>query len=203
MGRRPEDIAQQNPSMGHGQQAVWTKVRELKCFGVEDLWLSVDMERRSIAQYLERLEAGGIIKCTNSDETGQGAFVTNKYELIKDVGLTAPRFTPKGNKVSAGQKKHNMWRSMRMMKIFSTKDLALHSSNDELTVSSKAAATYVGYLLRAEYLRVFKKRGVDQPNNLYRLIKDTGPKYPMVQRSTAQLFDQNLQKVTFIFEVAK
>lgn len=89
----------------------------------------------------------------------------------------------------------NIWRSMRMLKKFSALDLATHSNTDTVKVTEATAQSYCVMLLATGFLTVVQKAApVEGRKAIYRLIRDDGPKPPMIQR-VKQVYDPNTGKV--------
>jgi len=88
-------------------------------------------------------------------------------------------------KTTTGQEK--MWKVMRAMKRFTTMDLVLL-----VEVSWSLANRYCRALRHAGYLREDGKarQGVGRPQNIFRLVKDTGPKAPVI-RPVCEVMDPN------------
>jgi hypothetical protein len=190
MSSRPVDKQRKSAAMGHGQQAIWDEIRRLKTFTITDIWGVVDMHRKSIINYVKRLQAGGYV--AQADDFDK----SYKYALIKDAGVHAPRLTREGKAVSQGNGNQNMWRAMRGLREFSPLDLTVHSNTDSTTVTLTTAKAYCMMLMKAGYFRVVQKAKPPLTPAKYRLIRDTGPKAPQIQR-VKQVFDPNLNEVTY------
>lgn len=186
MSRRPAATARRGTAMGHGQQAIWEVICDKRSCTITEIWELVDMHRKSIINYVKRLEAGGYVRKADDFET---SYV---YELVRDGGRHAPRLTRDGKPVTQGKGNQNMWRSMRMMGQFSPTDLAAHSTTDSTDVSLTTAKAYCTELTRAGYLRVIRKARPPKAQAVYKLVRDTGPLPPQITKVT-QVFDQNLQ----------
>ena len=194
MSRRRADQARRSKAMGHGQQAIWDEIRKLKGFTITDLWGVVDMKRGSIIDYVKRLIAGEYVVRSNNFST------SSRYHLVKDAGVHAPRLTKEGKPVTQGGGTQNMWRTMRMLKQFSPRDLAVHSNTDTVSVTDLTARSYCSMLLKAGYLRVLQKAVPGKNQATYKFVRDTGPKAPQIQR-VKQVYDPNLNEVTYTPEV--
>ncbi len=180
----------------HGQDGVWIEIRKLQVFTAAEIHKSTDIHRRTVADYIRRLEAGGYVEKHVSYED------TLQFKLMRDAGVHAPRLKKNGDPVTQGGGNANLWRSMRMLKVFTPQDLALHSTNETVEVSAETARLYCGILLKAQYLRVLRKAVPGKHQAQYRFIRDTGPQSPQVQR-VKQVFDPNIQEVTYYPEVRK
>ncbi len=192
MSRRPSDKAQRSTAMKHGQQGIWEQIRARQEFTITDIWGQVDMHRKSIINYVQRLRAGGFVeRCEDFD-------VSFLYRLVRDTGVHAPRLTKDGKRVTQGQGTQNMWRSMRMIGEFTPRDLAVHSTTETTNVAERTAKAFCTELFKAGYLRVIQKAKPNSSQAIYRLIRNTGPLSPEIQ-SVKQIFDPNLNEVTYAF----
>ncbi len=190
MSRRPVDTQKRHPIMGNGQQAIWDEIRQLGDFTITDIDGVVDMHRKSIINYVKRLQAGGVVK--QADD-----FATSfRYILLKDTGRVAPRLQKDGSPVTMGGGTASMWRTMRMMPQFTVVDLVAHSP-EKTPVKITSAKDYCKMLSKAGYLRVMRKANPFQKRfALYKLIRNHGPLPPQIQR-VQQVFDPNIGKVVY------
>jgi len=178
----------------YGQDGIWIEIRKLNVFTATQIVIATDINRKTITDYIKRLEAGGYVeKHKQFDET-------KMFILVRDAGVHAPRLKKDGTPVTMGSGTKNMWRSMRMLKTFTSRDLALHSTTDTVVVEEATAHRYCGMLLKAKYLRVLKKAVPGKCQATYRFVRDTGPKPPQIQ-NVKQVFDPNLNEVTYYPEV--
>jgi len=183
-------------AMEHGQDAVWTAIRAKRTFTITDLWGEVDMHRKSIINHVKRLEAGGYVAKRGDFDSAEDRKDRFHYVLIKDAGVHVPRLTRDGQPVTQGAGNKNIWRSMRMLKEFSPLDIQAHASTGKVTVKINTVKAYCTTLTKAGYLRVSQKAKPPRTQARYRIIRDTGPYPPQIQ-STKQLFDPNLNEVTY------
>jgi len=131
--------------------------------------------------------------------TPQGRQTPALYELVKDVGLEAPRVRRDGTPVEQGQSREHMWRAMKMLPSFTFVDLAVNASTEEMRVTEQDAKDYVKHLLRAKYLTVLIP-ATPRRKATYRLTRNTGPRPPMVTRAKI-VFDPNLGRIAWVEEV--
>lgn len=192
MSRSPADSALSR------QDAAWAAIRRLRtAFTRHDLAVDVQRHARfgidgsTLQSCLDRWTAAGILA-----HDGAAPKPQRLYELVRDPGAFTPRVTRDGRPVEQGRGTENIWRSMRMLKMFSVTDLAAHANTPDTPVKPSYVQSYVTRLNRAGYLRLEQspRRGGRRGRARYRLIHDTGPRPPLVQR-THRVFDQNLQRV--------
>lgn len=189
MTRKPVDqLAREEKPQG--QDGVWAEVRRLNIFTAAEIVANTDIPKKTITDYLKRLEAGGYIR--KHDSFAQ----TSRFILERDAGIHAPRVRSDGSPVRQGDGSQNMWRSMRMLGQFTPRDIAVHSTTDTVTVTEATAKFYCSMLLKARYLRVMRKAVPGKHQATYKFVRNTGPLPPQIQR-VKQVFDQNLGAVTW------
>ncbi|WP_291295352.1 hypothetical protein [Elioraea sp.] len=182
-----------------GRPAIWAAIRKLS----ETPGAPMTRTRigqvsyvpvRTVSSYVAALEAAGIL--SRSDAKGPGGGAT--WVLVRDVGPTPPRLLRDGTEPKLGSGRDRLWRTMKMLKMFTPRDLAVAASIDGGVVSEHEADTYVKFLVRAGYLRVQvpAKPGRKGVTATYRFVKNTGPEAPQVTRLKA-VFDPNLKQITW------
>lgn len=178
--RRPADQPGASP-----RQAIWDVVRvQAGDFVASKIALLADAHPKTTLDYLTALTASGHL-----ERNGEGP--RTRYQLVRDTGHEAPRVKKDGTPSSAGIGTECMWRTMQKLREFSPTDVAHHATTDEITVPVETAKQYCKVLLAAGWLRVLRKaRPVRGEQAVYRLIRDTGPRPPMVQRVKA-VYDPN------------
>jgi len=136
-----------------------------------------------IRTYLRALEAAAIV-----ERIGDPAMPL--YRLLRDEGVEAPRVRQDGSRVTMGQGREAMWRTMRILqRPWSVPELVAHASTETHPVALQEAEDYTQRLCRAGYLQRTAPR-------TYRLIQAryTGPQPPQIQRTKA-IWDKNLGKL--------
>ena len=166
-------------------QSIWEAIRDRgsKPFICEDIQCVADASRRTVQDYLARLVAAGILERIEGGARLQ-------WRLLRDPGPDAPRLRADGSEVVTGGGIANMWRSMRMMPQFTPRDLAAHSTTAHVTVTEGTAKQYCQHLHAAGYLRVVRKAVPLKNQAVYRLIRNTGPRAPQLQR-VKSIYDPN------------
>jgi hypothetical protein len=178
-GRRPAS------AKAVGRDKIWTTIRKADIvFTISGLAVASGADRKTVSDYLRCLVPGGIVQAVEN-----GGFT-----LIRDVGIHAPRLNREGKPVTQGAGTENMWRSMRMLAQFSAQDIAVHSTTDTVSVSEATAKSYALMLLHCGYLRVVAQAVPGKRAATYRLIRNSGPKPPQIQR-VKRVFDPNTGKV--------
>lgn len=187
MSRRPVD-AIANSRDPEGRQFIWDSIRAFEGAWFTSPQINRDtlLDRRTVSSYLQCLVAGHYLERDDSGEL-------IRWRLIKD-SAHAPRLRPDGSPVKSGGGTDNMWRTMRMMQQFTPRDVACHATTDSVSVSEKTAKGYCGKLLSCGYLRVVSKAVPGVRQATYRLIRNSGPKAPQIQRIKV-VFDPNTNTV--------
>lgn len=172
------------------RQAVWDAIRQMAgddlsgTLALAQIIAKTGVLRKTVKDYLLSLVAAGYLTSVG-DEV---------WKLTRDGGAHAPRVRRDGKAVTQGSGTVNIWRSMRMLPNFSVASLAAHSTTETVKVSETTAKAYCTMLLATGYLRVVQKASpVSGKKAIYRLIRDDGPRPPMIQR-VKQVFDPNTGK---------
>lgn len=193
MSRRPVDqIAKSRDA--EGRQVIWEAIRALSSaeFVMGDLFKETWISRYTLRSYLNSLAAAGILEKTeHADRVGHRDAVT--WRLIKDEGFYAPRVNRNGEPVTQGLGVEQMWRTMRVLKEFTPRDLALHATTDVIGVTDWTAKSYCSMLLACGYLICVQKANAHRQAT-YRLVRNSGPLAPQIQR-VKQVFDPNSKAV--------
>ncbi|PHR52919.1 MAG: hypothetical protein COA47_17400 [Robiginitomaculum sp.] len=189
MSRKPIDQVVKGRD-GTPRERVWKFIRGRKeAFTVRDISDAVKVNYGLSRPYLKSLVLAGYVGLVRLPQKVTD-FTT--YKFIKGP-MTPPRVRKDGSPVTQGSGQENMWRSMKMLGAFSTSELAIASSSDEVTVSGGTASSYITMLVKAGYLRKVS----EVPSRWVLLTaKRTGPLAPMVQR-VKHVYDPNLKKVVW------
>ncbi|BAE49252.1 hypothetical protein [Paramagnetospirillum magneticum] len=207
-GRKPVHLVAAG-GKPQGRQGIWEAIRAAReSFTLPGLVAATDIHRDTVRSYLRGLEAAGYIVALDRPNFADGA--TKVYQLVRDVGVEAPRVTRDGKPVTQGAAQEQMWRTMKMIRgDFSWRDLAIAAATAETPVAEEAAKDYCANLAKAGYLAVVTvgkgvvgagKAGGVPTRYRFNRAKNTGPKPPMVQRVNS-VFDPNLRRVVWIEEV--
>ncbi len=182
-GRKPVSVASNN------RKFIWNAIRELKQFTVKDIYYQTNVQPRTVLSYLQGLEKAGIV--AKEAEVTNGCLKTNKYTLIKDMGLLAPVVNKEG-KLIENTKQARIWRAIRILKTFTLKDAVATASTDDDPIILPAAEQYLNYLRKAGYLIWNKKDKTYRLN----LAMNKGIQAPQIQ-SIRQVYDPNVEQVVW------
>lgn len=189
------------------RQYVWEAIRRLAAdaaFTENDIWLELPREiraeisRTTVRDYRRCLIAASILVEVTP---GKNRHIAATYRLEKDEGFEAPRINKDGSRVTQGLAQEQMWRTLRTLKgDTNARELAAYASTPEIPVVESAASRYLQSLCKASYLQrtaESRGRGKSSKQARYRLIKNTGPRPPMLQRIEA-IYDPNQGAVTWV-----
>lgn len=196
MARKP---AQLEMAGGKGlRQRVWERIRLLgKGVAFDILDISHGGEcTTTVREYVLSLEAGKFITAVKRPKQIKlGDRVT--WILVNDVGVDAPRIDRNGQPIKMGMAQQQMWQTLRRNPgDINARELSSYASTSEVEVHERAANLYLRALRIAGYLEATTEGG---PGRLarYRLVTNTGPKAPMIQRTKA-IYDPNLDEITWV-----
>lgn len=175
-----------NAPKDRGAEAIWRAILRVAkpggLFRRIDIQAEIGASRDTLFNWLARLEKGGYIR-----RLGALPDKSVVYRLPKTFSDETPRLRKDGTPTQPRQAPENgnarLWRAMKMLKRFTARELALAASIEDRPVRHQTAAAYLVNLGRAGYLR-------REDNAGWRLIKDTGPLAPMIQRGK-HVYDQN------------
>lgn len=182
------------------RQRAWEQIRKYginKGFTAAQLSTKTKIEIETLRTYLRSLELAGFLSAAVI--ATRAAAVKNEWKLIRDNGIEAPRLTKDGKPVLQGMGTEAMWRSMRIIGDFDSRELAAHASASGCVVKENTASSYITSLVAAGYLKVTRPKKIGVVGLArYRMApgKNTGPRPPMIQR-TKNVYDPNLGKVVW------
>jgi hypothetical protein len=179
-----------------GRQPLWDEMVKFgsRAFTITDIYEATYISRHTIRSYLKSLVLAEYVERIEPPEGAIGEDAAIRFRIVAEpVPHHAPRLNRDGKPVVQGGGIDNMWRTMRMLAQFSPRDVAAHATTDIVNVSETTAKAYCTALMKAGYLKVVAKAAPPRKQAVYRLIKNSGPKPPMIQR-TKQVFDPNTGK---------
>lgn len=198
MARKPVDKLNKYET----RQAVWKVIRKqranMTALSVAgETCLDVD----SVRDYLIGLASAGYLqeRKTKLANPRKGFQLHHTfYDLIKDVGLDAPRVRRDGEEVTQGQGQDNIWRAIPILKSFTAHEMAVSASTAGCIIKQSTAETYLRMLCKAGYLVKSRVKG------RYQWLKSeySGPRPPQIQK-TKQVYDPNRRQVVWSSSDAK
>lgn len=194
------------------RQAVWSAIRKLQKFKLVDVVrevtraLGAEPHSDTVRSHVQGLTRAGFLTSTGQTrelrKRCRGApFRTATYELVKDVGVEAPRVSKSGVPIATGSRP-NMWRAARILGDFSLRELIAAASREDCSAGLHDAQRYIGALARAGYFVISRPSRARLPAR-FRVVPAmyTGPKAPRVLGS-GQIIDPNLGRVVWPKAVA-
>lgn len=195
MARKPADQVA-NAARPEGREVIWAAIRRLKVFCLLDLEHETRIRISTIKTYVTGLAAAGHVRRIPDPREGvDPRFQRAYWSVSDDAEREAPRVRRDGSPVVQGRVREHLWRTMKILGMFTYRELIVHASTEDCAVSLEDARSYCRMLCAAGYIeRVARGRWRD--NSRYRFVRDTGPRPPQVQR-VKQVFDPNLGKVVW------
>ncbi len=172
------------------REKLWTAMRELKRFTVPELARAAGVDRHAynVRDYLLGLVRAGILSVERpAGRPGE----CSVYVLSRDLGVDAPRVRRDGS-MPWESAQSRMWKSMKILRVFSVRDLVVHAALPDAPIAPGAALRYCQWLARGGYLTPLPREKGDVAR--YRFIRDTGAKAPQIL-SVKQLFDANTGEI--------
>lgn len=189
------------------RQRIWNAIRSLHkagndAFTEREIWHATvgretDIEISTVRDYRCCLVAAGIL---DSLGVKPGRFQEQRYRLVSDEGIEAPRVRKDGSRVTQGMAQEQMWRTLRTLKgDVNSLELAAHASTASIPVAATAAKDYLKHLKHAGYVVVTEEavsKGRRNKLARYRLIINTGPRPLMIQKTTT-VYDPNIDEIVW------
>ncbi|MFC6444596.1 hypothetical protein [Shinella zoogloeoides] len=198
MAKTLEFIVSGAKPLRHGTDYVWSLILELTrdgdTFLYRDLAGMCDQKRLSRVRVdLRNLVAAGYL-ARLPEERPKG---TRPYRLLKRQAETPNLRVDGGGESTFGRGIEHMWNAMRRAHNgFTTADLAIDASTDEVSVSHQHAKAYCLLLERAGLLKRLSSSRGGVGRTVYVLLgsANTGPKPPRRYKSTF-VYDENKGRV--------
>lgn len=115
------------------------------------------------------------------------------YELLRDCGQEPPKVDGKG-KPKACSGNELVWRTLRILKICNANQIVASATDATATLNIRAVRQYLRQLHMAGYLVMLEQ--AQGQLAVYRLMHNTGPRAPEVQRGK-KIYDGNLGMVVY------
>lgn len=182
------------PNPEAGRLAYWRIMTGLQAhYGEFTSRIVVDIagvgHRKTIENYLAFLLAEKVVRVLGSDQ--RGATATHRYCIINPGEAPPMRRGDSG----LGQCQQALWMAMRSLGQFRASELAEAASTDTLVVARVTSSGYIADLLRAGYLAIIGNAPERKQTLVYRLVRNTGPRAPIVMRAEKACFDLNVMRV--------
>ncbi len=196
--RKVTEMIPHKAQAGVGYEAIWSHIQMYKDqpFTVPDIVAKANADRTSAHDYIKRLVRAGYVEKLPVKQKNAWC-----YKAVKRP-LTAPRLRRDGSQVTQGSGRDHMWRTMKMLRTFTAKDLAISASTKDVRIKENAAVDYIKFLYRAGYLKIAQPhrkgsaRVGHKASYMFLPGKNTGPKAPVIQR-IKRVYDPNLEQVVW------
>lgn len=186
------DTATGNATVQHGVLAALTAAE--RCVPIEDLAAAAGLSRRQTANGAAALIARGYVVrrergCYEVTAAGAAAHAAG---TPLTSGPTGPmeRKQPVANALRS-----RLWKAMRMRSKFALADLLVLAATGDERDPSANAGRYLRALVASGYLSELRRtKGGRQGSNgakRYVLLRDSGPKPPIVRRGGVEVYDPN------------
>jgi len=172
-----------------GRDALWFSIREQRDEFTYRSILTAKVSLDQSRDYIQALLAANILKELPAGEAGD-----RRFRLADDRGIHAPRVRQDGTFLPRS-KSDAMWTGMKILQSFTSKDLQVACSTEDVPITLNYAKDYCINLEKAGYLIIERPA---KPGRLarYRFVRFTGPKPPQIKR-TAVIYDPNLREIVW------
>lgn len=181
------------PNLENGRMAYWRIMTGLQThYGDFSSRIVVDLagvgHRKTIENYLAFLLAEKVVRVVSTEM--RGGIATHRYKIM-NIGEAPPM---RRGDSSLGQRQQALWTAIRSLGQFRASELAGAASTDTMVIARETASGYVADLLRAGYLKIAGHAPERRQTPIYRLVRNTGPRAPIVMRPERACFDLNLMR---------
>lgn len=175
------------------QEEIWTAIRETRVFCIADLEAATEASSSAIRSYVKKLAEAGVVIETDPVEADETARKVRRFRLATDLGAQPPRFDAAGARIRHSEHRDAMWRTMRMLRKFTSAELARMSATSRGGPTPAAASRYVSVLHQAGYLKLIedRPRRLGGPIFLFVESRFTGPHAP--EPVSGDVYDRNLR----------
>lgn len=178
-----------------GEEGLWRIIRELDAEGP---WRIADVDARSrvnkgtVSDYVKRLRLGGYVQAVGEREHPRPWFGPATTYRIARQSKDAPRLG-KAGEVLPEPLIEVLWRTMKMVKTFTTTELIKLVETPERPINAR---TVRGYVIRLARVGVIGRVGGTGRGSevRYRLLRALGAKAPKILQSHI-IFDPNSGEV--------
>lgn len=185
------------PSEGlRGPQYYWEVMVSLSAeggFTITDVHkLTNGRSRRTIKDYVLFCAAQNHIVPVGEEPLDKHQVAT--VYKVRQPRATAPIQRRNTFNGSRGRARQQLWTAMRALKLFTVRELAVAATTSDIAVSEKTARSYVGLLVKAEYLAEVGHRVRSGQQARWKLMPafNTGPQAPAALNHESVLYDRNL-----------
>lgn len=184
-----------NMRVPRGNEAFWELILALDKAGPWTIRQLVDRSNvttGAIGQFVDALRLAGIAEVVERRLNGRPGLDPAAFYRLTRRPLDCPRLRRDGTELPEPQVQV-LWRTMRMVKSFSPRELVDLASEGGRSINLSHARSYVSLLISAGVVVQQKSNGHGQ-EGLYRLKRDLGPRAPKILHARI-VFDPNSSQV--------
>lgn len=177
------------------RQRIWEAIRAMNGKDFDHAYVTPNgVTGDSVCDYLGGLTKAGFLVVTVK---GNSAQTRQRWKLVRDPGVEAPRVRKNGEVVTYGAGNEAIWGAMQALGSFTPVTLAEMAGSNLNTVKH-----YCLFLVKAGYLTVERESkrvgGGTRMPAVYRLNKSrvNGPRPPMITRLKA-VYDPNIHEIVW------
>lgn len=130
-------------------------------------------------------------------ESGRRTRPLWQWRLLRDVGVDTPRVTRDGKPVTQGAGNEAMWRAMKALGEFDSREL-VQAASAGAAVTLRTADMYCSWLVQAGYLTLVSPNNGPHAKARYRFNRsmNTGPRAPLLS-AAREIIDGNTGAVVY------
>lgn len=185
------------PSLPQGPQHYWSQMVAMSRkggFTVTDIYKATSLRsRKTVKCYVLFCLEGGFVEQIGErpTEKNRTAFVYR----VRDLRQAAPIERRPDFDDSHGRRAQQMWNTMRRLRVFTARGLAIAASTDEIVVQEATARGYLRSLAKAGYIAADERQTGNRIQWVLLPAFNTGPLAPAITQRGTVLVDRNLSKV--------
>lgn len=193
MPRKPIEVEVELAGGRSPRQRMWELIRATAGREFEQMEVTTaEITNDSACSFLLGLTNAGFIAVTRK----AGPQTRQRWKLIRDAGIEAPRVRRDGKIVTQGRGNEAIWSAMQALGSFTPRLVAEMAGVSETTVKCYITAlNKAGYLTELRAGKTVGKVGIQAE---YRLVRSKvhGPRPPMITRLKA-VYDPNIHQIVW------
>lgn len=179
----------------HGHDYYWQRIMSADVDGswkASDIWCPGNGHRRNVKDFIGRLiRAGFAAEVTPLGELSANKFIEKQYRLLVRQANT-PRVRRDGT-VLKEKYTETIWRTIKMLKIFTYTELAEAASVDDHPLKPTTAMRYIRYLTAVNVITIVSE-GAPGVEARFRFLRNLGAAAPQILR-TKMVYDPNAHAI--------
>lgn len=189
------DMVKANLRVPRGNDAYWKLILELDQAGpwtIRQLVARSNVSTGTIGQFVDALQLAGIATIVGRDTPRRAHMPGAAHYRLARRPVDTPRLRRDGTELPEPQIQV-LWRTLRMIKVFSPRELVELASEGGGEVNLSHARGYLSLLSAAGIIVQVKPNGAGDEGR-YRLARDLGPRAPKILQAR-MIFDPNANQV--------